>query len=195
MNYFKNIITGLFPDRESIENGKSPVYSDVLRRGESFRLAYYEWLAEGDYERTLGVLRDSVQDGGRFPVVRMLQKGVGGFTMDLTQEQIGPDMARFMLEALKDKMKSLDYRMGSTHEEGFLRNGEPHLSERYYLKPRIRSFQPPLEQKYGNVLLELGFYRDQPDFLKCLVTWYSGYDYTPPLPYEDFLAEVFRPIG
>lgn len=192
MEFFKNIINKVFPQPEEMEMGKVALHNDILKRSTEFKARYAEWVAMKQHHDILDQVRKSILDEGDFPVIRIRQEGIAGFSIGLDNGLIDNNTARLLHEHLKERVKALNYKMGSTHEEIFMHGGKPQRSERYYLKPRPTSFEKPYGQQYGNVLLELGFKDEKPDFLKCTVTWYSGFDYLEAKPYEELLGEILH---
>lgn len=192
MEFFKNIISKVFSQPEEMEMGKVPLHNDILKRSDDFKARYAEWVALQQHFDILEQIRNSILNEGDFPVVRIRQQGIAGFSIGLEKVLIDNTTARMIHEFMKERVKALNYKMGSTHEEIYMHGGKPHRSERYYLKPRPSSFEKPYDQRYGNVLLELGFKEEKPDFLKCTVTWYSGLDYTEAKPYEELLGEMLH---
>jgi hypothetical protein len=66
--------------------------------------------------------------------------------------------------------------------------------EKYYLKtPISRNIieNQKIEQKFGNILLELIFINDKPLYLKLLATTYSDRMYNLPYPFENLLNVIF----
>ena len=65
-------------------------------------------------------------------------------------------------------------------------------TERHYLKPPLNT-EPPLDQRYGNVLIELVKENEEPRYLKVMVTTYHDRSYQPAQSFDAFLDALFTP--
>lgn len=65
-------------------------------------------------------------------------------------------------------------------------------TERIYLKPRLgTAFEPPVDQRYGNVHLELALVNEQPSYLKVMAHVYMDRNYHPPQSFDRFADLLF----
>ena len=64
--------------------------------------------------------------------------------------------------------------------------------ERHYMKPSLsKDIKLPIDQKYGNVLVEFVAYNDEPAYLKVMATCYSDRNYTEALDFEMLARKLF----
>jgi hypothetical protein len=97
-------------------------------------------------------------------------------------------------EEFKDKVIAEGYRVHLSDHR--ISTGGLHR-ERYYLKPTIPSdaLEPPLPQRYGNVLLESwGREADAPEHLKVLITVYSDRLYMPALSGMKLISSLLEEV-
>lgn len=97
----------------------------------------------------------------------------------------------FLMEFLKTKMLDLSYRLvhaGRTMKE---KNGYIETLELYQLKPPF-SLSIPLDQRYGNVLIELSKHNNEEHRLKFLVNIYSDRKYTVAKQYSELISLIFE---
>ena len=69
------------------------------------------------------------------------------------------------------------------------------VCKRIYLKPALSVDPERMDQRYGNVLLELHGTVTTPNFLKLLITPYSGRPYVPALPAAELVARLLDERG
>lgn len=97
----------------------------------------------------------------------------------------------FLLHWLSEQVRSLGYRTANADRlmEEKQENIETRL--RIYLKPRP-SDSLPLDQKYGNILLELHLLNRDVQYLKMQVSWYSDRSWTASLPFDSLLDNLLK---
>jgi hypothetical protein len=88
------------------------------------------------------------------------------------------------------KVKELGYRMVNRDVMRKEQGKEVQTILKAYLKPPM-SFDIPIDQLFGNVLLELFKLNNYYQHLKITVSGYSDRKYQQPEPYEAFVSEVF----
>jgi hypothetical protein len=196
MSFFDQIKAKIFPDPAAIEQGKMPVLTDVIRRDERYIIEYEKWRNSEDKEDLLEWIREEYNnEAGSDWITRLKSKGVRGFLIHGDEEGIGPVEAQYLLDNWKTRIRKLNYRLYSSHAESYIRENKVLFKERYYLKPQIQDFNPPVDQEYGNILLESEVLDQSLLSIKCVVTFYSGYNYKQPKEYDDFIDHLFNSKG
>ena len=101
------------------------------------------------------------------------------------------DEFHFLIQWLSDQIRSLGYRTANSDRlmEEKRENIETRL--RIYLKPRP-SDSLPLDQKYGNILLELHLLNRDVQYMKMQVSWYSDRSWTASLPFDSLLDNLLK---
>lgn len=101
------------------------------------------------------------------------------------------DEFHFLIQWLSDQIRSLGYRTANSDRlmEEKRENIETRL--RIYLKPRP-SDSLPLDQKYGNILLELHLLNRDVQYMKMQVSWYSDRSWTASIPFDSLLDNLLK---
>jgi hypothetical protein len=117
--------------------------------------------------------------------------GAIGLTLKLP-DQTDIKYYRFVLDCLREQVLTLQYSLySSSVEEKSGANEMKQFFERHYLKPNIVNTSYPVNQLYGNIMLELEFEPDQVKYLKVMSTYHTGYNYIPPLGFDDLVRYLF----
>lgn len=95
------------------------------------------------------------------------------------------------MEIFKQKILSLGYRQQNADKHIIEKGDYVSTRERYYLKPQP-TFEIPLKQLFGNILLELDYRDRKEELLKIQVNVYSGYDYKEPLEFLKLIEKLFE---
>ncbi len=191
MSFFDNIRARLFPDPSAIEAGKMPVLAEPILRNEKFRQSFELWNLDGRRAELLSFLKSEylgLAGEGSEVVTRLKGQGVQGFLVHGSEADMAPQEAQYLLDHWASEMQELPYRLYSTHHEHYIRNDKVLVKERYYFKPAIQSYQPPVPQEYGNILFESETYDGELLAVKCMATWYTGFNYVEQKPFGE-LAE------
>jgi hypothetical protein len=194
MSYFDQVIAKLFHFPEKVKEGKLPLVSGIIERNLKFFEKYHTWLNSDEKDSFTEAFRkefDLASESGSDLITRLNSPGAVGFLMHGEGDQIAIHQAEYLMEYWKDQILKLTYKLYSSHSENFLRYNSVILRERYYLKPVIRNLEPPVSQEYGNVLIEMEINNDRLIYLKFLVTYYTGFNYRPALPYDDLVRILF----
>jgi len=78
----------------------------------------------------------------------------------------------FLLDYLKEKVLALGYRSYMSDVKSYTKKEDVETVQRHYLKPEP-SFEPPINQQFGNVTIELVFRNDQTKLLRLSANPYS----------------------
>jgi hypothetical protein len=103
-------------------------------------------------------------------------------------EGTSEELFRCLLDELRDRVLAEGYRL-QLADRRITGQGVQH--DRYYLKPIIKALRPPIDQRFGNVLLEQWGEGGAPDHLKVLVTVYQDRLYGPPEDASALLDRLF----
>lgn len=191
MKTIHQLLNKIFPQKHTVKQGKT-AFSGRLERSGTYKKEYEAWKKSGRIQEILSVLRaeleDSLASGEPTDVLGVHEgKGFTGIYMkndDLLEGREYP----FLLDYFHERIKALNYHPYHSIEDQIPQSGFITSKQIHYLKPKISSFEPPYNQEYGNITLELEFTDDKPRFLKAFTNHYNGLDYAQPKPAN----ELFR---
>jgi hypothetical protein len=145
-----------------------------LKRSEEFLRRHERWLKSAARNKLLEHYREMLHQEQRTADTELHLFGTEQATgVQITRSSFtSPEALRHLLEEFKDKVIAEGYRL---HLSDHRISPKGEERERYYLKPSIASdkLDPPLPQRYGNVLIENWGNGRDPDHLKVLITVYN----------------------
>lgn len=194
-DFFNQLKQRLFPDK-SEQGVDLPMVTEPLTRSEKFQSNYEKWLGSSRQGAMLDMLKRQWTAAGKagfsnpaFQVYHSPQSNGFYFNKGLPFQD---EEFRYLLDRFQGIVQNLGYRNQlaerrySDHPRGV------HCMERYYLKPELgTSFDPPLNQIYGNVHLELILLNDEVSYLKLMAHVYQDRNYQKALPFEDLVKHLF----
>lgn len=196
--FVERVLNKLFGSSKNDEVQEPPVITERLVRSERFLKEYAQW---ADSERSLFVLeglRDlhSLAENGQTDFLhRYSSPQANGFFFD-ERAGVKREEFDFLLDHFRDVSLDLGYSIYTSDRKLTEKVGSVQRTDRHYLKPAIpKKLVSPMNQLYGNVLLEYVAYNDNPAYLKVMVSCYSDRNFTEALPYEVFAERLFRNLG
>lgn len=192
MARFDDIWEQLFPEQP----GRPPVaVKEALVRSAPYLQHYAEWKSSpqslaliSKIEKAYYKKRNQV-DG--FYQLHLLRSGpANGFALSYHPE-IGERNFKFLFDYWRDRVLSLGYHLKNTDRYTREMPDYVQTTEKHYLKPPANLQQLPINQQYGNVLLEHVQINRQPSFLKVQVNIYADHLYTKALSFDDLVAYLF----
>lgn len=194
-DFFHQLKDRLFPSKKD-DGPDLPLVIEPLVRNAKYEEAYAEWTASGRVATVVDVLQRQWEaskaqglSNPAFQVYRSPQSNGFYFNKGLPfkNEEFG-----FLLDRFQAAVEGLGYRNQiaerrlSDHPRGV------HSMERYYLKPELgASFEPPIDQIFGNVHLELISINDEASYLKVMAHVYQDRNYQEARPFDGLVAELF----
>jgi len=194
MDWFDTLRQRLFG--EAVQR-TGQLHHGPLKRTPEFEARHAEWKAFGTCEKQLDELRQLLYQEQRSGDTLFLHlfldaKATG---MQVQRPTHWPaDSLHHLLDAFRDQVLHLGYRIQlSDHRISI--HGEHR--ERYYLKPDVEPTGPdsPLDQRYGNILLEAWGPDTGATHLKVLATVYSDRLYSPALSGTELLTTLVELRG
>lgn len=126
-----------------------------------------------------------------FYQVHLLQSApANGFALSY-HPKIGETTFKFLFDYWRDRMLSLGYRLKNTDRQTREMPAYVQTTEKHYLKPPARLKHLPINQLYGNVLLEHVQINRQPSYLKVQVNIYADHLYTEALSFDELAEHLF----
>lgn len=97
----------------------------------------------------------------------------------------------FLFDWMRNQSLELGYNLYTSdtiysEKETFVEKREKH-----YLKPSGSASVPPIDQRFGNILIEQVWIDDQPNYIKMMAMVYSDRNYTVALPPSELFAALF----
>jgi hypothetical protein len=180
MDWFDSLKQRLFGE---VVQRTGRLHHGPLVRTPAFEARHAQWMAFGEARtrmRELHELLEQEQRSGDTSELHLFQDGKAT-GMQLRRPSHWPaDSLDHLLEAFHQQVLALGYRVQMSD----LRiSVEGEHRERYYLKPILGNDGQggPLDQRYGNILLENRGTGQGAEHLKVLVTIYSDRLYSPAL--------------
>lgn len=165
--------------------------SGQLVRNEAYSKTFEHWKTSGKADTLLRDLYKNFLNGEPAPESALqidmhVSPGANGFSVKKLMP-VGSEQFRFIMDLLREKIETLQYRLYSSTFEENSRGDKLIRFERHYLKPGLSTKQPPMEQLYGNILIELEMTNGEADYLKLLATHYTGFDYKPAGNFDELV--------
>lgn len=192
-SFSSRILNKLF----GVKNEKEPLVSGKLERSEDFKDQYSQWKDSSVLGSVLGDLQIAYNKSNAFdkynPAFHVYNSHqANGFFFN-TQMRFTEEVYAFLLEYFKDRVLDLGYTIYTSDRKlKDLENGVQQI-DRHYLKPALSETEPPIDQKYGNVLIELFSLDEEIQYLKVMVSVYSDRSYKDPKPFLEFMEALFNP--
>mgnify|MGYP006281408165 CR=1 FL=1 len=194
MRSIEDILNRIFSSRKLSKKGRLPLHSAKLERSENFLKSYHHWKLSDRLEEVLSLLRGHYQQcklhgEDTFCLGVHTQQGFDGIYIT-KNNQISEEEYPYILDYFFENAKNLNYRHYSSFEE-HKEQGEQLISKEIrYLKPVVTGFEKPLNQEYGNILLELERRNGVMKYVKIKVTSYAGFDYHPPKDFDELVQQL-----
>jgi hypothetical protein len=199
MSFANEVIKKLFgqPLSENQSIHSEPFIIDLgrIQRSEKELEAYYEWKHKHasdlifEFKQNSLFSRQNLTE--RLNFVWLNTSTANGFQLDLSEAKTPLEHHWYGLELLKERIVIQGYI--TTHSEYSVTEklNEIHKREWYYLKTphHYRIGNPPFEQRFGNIQLELN--EASKTKLKLTATTYSDRNYHQPLPFDQLIEAIF----
>jgi hypothetical protein len=183
MANFWDRITALF-DAADKSSASAPAVHEMLKRDDDELADYERWKQTLSRRRLLDWLIDQYAtfraQGRTDGSVSFLDTPSSkGFVIHIHETQYRLDEIRHFFYFLKERILELNYRTQISDRRVFSRNDWVETQERHYLKPRTRKQRAAaperggLQQKFGNITVELELRNDEPHNLRLRATTYQ----------------------
>jgi hypothetical protein len=191
MSFFEELVNKIFP-----KNKKDIVLAnEVLKRSRQEFDSYQDWAQSGLSKeilekvfRAYHLKKTDIKDP--IPIALFQSDKANGFAIANCHSLLNSDY-KMLLEHFKKQVLTLGYRQSGSNRKVTAEEDRVITKEFYYLKPPIQ-MEPPIDQKYGNINLELILYDDKPHYLKVMASVYSDRLYSEPLNFEELVAVMFK---
>ncbi|MEO9476534.1 MAG: hypothetical protein ABJG41_13410 [Cyclobacteriaceae bacterium] len=183
MTFFDQVYNKLFTSKPT-----GLILHEVLKRNSSYLDEYLLWKESKVPNQLLHNIAESLrlkQDG-------ILKKpDVHHFSSDLNNgfaitydSSLDKTHFKFLFDLMAEKVQELGYKISVSDLMVTGKKKYVESKEKYYLKNRI-SDTTPIDQKYGNVIIELISIDDEPSFIRLMAQAYNDRLYKEPENFDD----------
>jgi hypothetical protein len=193
--FVERILNGLFGSRsESLSEELAPIKEKLVRH-EKFAKEFDNWKSSTRPSQLLYSLSELYEEalmGSANSLLNLHQTPqANGFFFD-DRSGVNTDEFSFLLDHFRDQTLSEGYTVYTSDKKYEEKSDSVKVTEKHYLKPTLdRSMEIPIDQRYGNILLEYVSFNGNPAYLKVLATCYSDRNYSKPLEFELLVKKLF----
>lgn len=201
-NFIQEQMSKLFGKSQEVAEKPPMIKTEVtglLQRDDKFQSAYNAWKRASKVSPILQAITAQYENGLQEDSILSAEfyhtPGAQGFYVYNLNGGNSIDY-QMLMDYFRDIVLTLNYRLYSSTFEQKVRLDKVKRLERHYLKPAVWSAEMPMEQLYGNILIEVDFVNDQADHLKLLATHYTGFDYKPVRDFDELVQHMLKlPVG
>jgi hypothetical protein len=194
--FVDRILKKLFGEKQDSSLEEMPPIKEKLTRSDKFLYEFQEWK---DSNRCAAVfsrlasLHEDVLNGQKTDLLHVHKTPqANGFFFD-DRTGVEADEFSFILDYFKDRALEEGYTVYSSEKRYQEKSDSVQEMERHYLKPSLDPYlELPIDQRYGNILLEYVAYNNKPAYLKVMVSCYSDRNYTQALDFRQLAEKLFR---
>jgi len=196
-DFFQQIYQKIFGKEEGASN--QPFVSEAVVRNAAFLKKYEMWKSSVKFREALeflnvhfaqAKLEGNIPEMGFFSY-RSAQSN--GFYFNQLSG-IPNEHFVFLFDYFREKVLEQNYQLYTSDRKYDEKPKGIECVERHYLKPNLmRNQQVPVDQLYGNVLIEWYSYDGETAYLKLMANVYSDRNYTRPLDFDDLVEKLFDP--
>jgi hypothetical protein len=196
MNNLWEYIKGLFQSAEE-SSATNPAVHEMIRRSEEEKADYDHWKNTLVCRRLLDWLQD------QYAIYTVLPDDIDeaidflnlpsskGFVIHFHKTQYSRRDATHFLDYLKERVLALNYRTQISDMRSFSERDWVETIERHYLKPRPDfGSKEPLEQRFGNIMIESHLRNDRPHYLKFSATSYKDRLFNEPEEFKKLMQDM-----
>lgn len=190
-------IKSLFQSAEE-SSPSNPVIHEVIERSEAEKADYEQWKTMLVRRRVMNWLsnqyaiyrveRERVDEALDF----LDSSSAKGFVIHFYQTNFSKKDVIYLLDYLKEQVERLDYKVQISDTRTYNRKKWVETSERHYLKPRTN--QAPevgkIDQKYGNITIEVILRNDKVRQLKFQATSYKDHLFQDADDFRDLMQII-----
>lgn len=190
MSFFDQVYQKLFPKKS-----KGIILHEVIKRSKSYREQYQTWQDSGHSD----ILLENI-----YSAIRLKEEGLeanldvhrfeGDYSNGIAisyMDEIEKIHFQYLFDLLADKTKELGYKISVSDVMVTDREGIIETKEKHYLKSRLSKVRP-IDQKFGNVIIEFIKINDEPSFIRLMALAYNDRLYKEPDDFEDLAAYLFK---
>ncbi len=201
MSNFWDQIKNIFKSAEE-SSSNQPVVHELIQRTEAEKIAYEKWKSSSSHQEVLASLYEAYQYF--LEENKSLDKTIDflntpsskGFVLHLIETNYSNQKAVFVFDVLKEKVLALGYKSYVSDTRTYNRKNWVEKLERHYLKPPSnlrKAGKEKLDQRFGNITVELLFRNEKAHLLKLRATVYNDHLYKEADDFKDFMKAICTP--
>lgn len=194
--FVQNIIDKVFgrPNSTSDDN----FFSGPLERDAQFEKAFQFWKSSSVSSEVLEKIRSAYEDVAvnekfRQDFHQYNSPQANGFFINM-RLGISPESFPFLMDLFKERVLECGYSVYTSdrkYKESAL--GRMKSLDKHYLKPQLGvDIEVPINQRYGNVLLEYTAIDETPEYLKVMASVYSDRNYRKAGAFGELMEVLLR---
>lgn len=184
MSFFDNIYQKIFPS----DSNDSVEIHELIRRSKEYLARYDQWCNGNRKSEVLKAISTAItlKEKGieQEPVIHLLNiSGSSGFAVSASnffEKNEFQFLADLFLESV---LEEFDYVKMNSDVKILEKKGAIETKEKYYLKPK-KHFTQPINQIFGNILIENTVLNNTPNYLKVTASAYNDRNYSKPLSFQ-----------
>ena len=193
MSFFDQVYERLFRK----ENTPPPTIHKVLKRSERYLEGYTSWknsdrpslLTQAIYNSLLLSRKEIEQNP---PVHLLTLSGSKGFALGHSSIYAEGEF-NYLLDWFTEKVLSkYRYKQANADITVVEKGQQVQTLEKYYLKP-INDFDPPIDQQFGNLLIENSVIGINSNYLKVMANAYSDRNYSTARDFDELVDFLLKP--
>ena len=196
---FKQLLKNIFADAEESSQAVKPFVQEILVRSNREIDSYNQWLYSEKQSQTIAIFKsrlrykNELSDGEQIQIEFIEGKATSGFVCYYNQQFFQPDTFQHLFDYLKQQVLTLDYKLYVSDTQTRLQQNDTITKERHYLKPKYvyDEAQQKTMQQYGNIIIELHKFNNEPEKIHFIVNRYSGYDYSEAISADELYEKIF----
>lgn len=183
--YFEEVYNKLFKK----QSPKQPVVHELLKRSEKELEAYAVWRGTemkehmlDDLDRAYHLKRQQIESSMK---VHLLESQyANGFAITFN-EIFTKTNFQHLFDHLKNQVQEQGYRLVQADRRISDKETFEESIEKWYLKPQANDFnKTPIDQRYGNVIIECIYVNRKPSFIRLMANVYQDRLYAKAEPFE-----------
>lgn len=191
MGFFEDVVGKLFGK----QHADQPLIHEVLDRTEVELEGYEFWLKSeaskeliADFDRAYSLKKQQVESSME---VHLLESPYSnGFAITYA-DQLTITAFKYLFDYFKERTLSLGYKLTQADRKIKDKGDYEECIEKWYLKPIAEDLQATvINQRYGNILIELVMIDRKPSYLKLMANVYQDRLYTKALPFDEFYLKL-----
>jgi len=185
MSFFDKVYSKVFGESG---NTKPLEEAGLLKRGEHFQKQYEDWKSNGRSDKVVDQIRTSILLKGKGldqePRVTVLDSSSSkGFFVEHAEFFKEHELS-FLLDYFSERiLEEFNYKVGNADFRMSEKDFGVLITERRYLKPKT-NFESPIDQGFGNILIEHQLINNQSKNFKLQVNIYNDRNYLEPKDFQ-----------
>lgn len=199
MSDFWDYVKNLFKKAEE-SSPSNPVVHELIKRSAEEYADYEEWKNSLIRRRLTDWLGNQFtnyqleQESGDEVLDFLNTPSAKGFVIYFFKTRYTEREVNHFFDFLKEQVQQMNYRIQISDTRTYNRNKWVERLDRHYLKPRIKPIDgQKLNQRYGNILIELQYRGEQVHHLRFRATSYQDHLFTKADAFEELMQRLLMP--